>query len=373
MINAAMFLEYMVGNVLADQFDRDIVGFDRDISFLQAEQKNVLRAAVDNARKAGRSYVEYEDYPPLADGTKFSDFYKKKREDHSFGDLAGRSLSDPVFQMATTLGGFKFQDLPNGGFEVPNDPYDFDASKSGGENRPEPKDLHGRLTYAGQDASGRYSFALAGKIHPEGETFKNIVDVEAAAEYGRKFVEAAYNTVDNSFTLLEKVTEKAAPLEFLSIVREGANRLAAKFPKSPQFDLNEIDFPMPEALPDFVAGLTAIKEEDHWNVQPKFEDLGVSFKIPFADKLYGSFEDEPVDFEAPRPELPIAILSNEKLQDVNAFVSSAFDQVKPKKNLNDLTFSQAFARERRKGSKTFNWRGDEYNTMYREEIDVQEA
>ena len=374
MINAMMYGRYLLGNAIADRLGRDIIGDDADISFLLEEQKDVLRQAVDNARKAGRSFIKYEDYPPLADGTKFSDYYKGKRdEEEGFAKVAGRSLTDPVFQMATTLGVFNFKDLPNGGFEIPEDTYDFDRAKSGGANRPkEAKDIYAKSVYLGQDVGGKYGFRFTGKIHPEGASFQDIVNTESLAEYGSKFVEAAYNTADNAFTRLQEVTEKNVPLEFLSMIREGANRLAKKFPKAADFDVAEIDFPVPDAVPEFMKAMKAVKESDHWNVTPKFAELGVSFKIPFIDKLYGSFEDEEVDFSAARPELPVAILSNEKLEDVNKFVRSAFDSVKPKKN-DELSFSQVFARERRKGSKTFMWRGDEYNTMYREEMDVKEA
>jgi len=154
--NAKAFGRFLAGNVmgLGDK------GSDIDVSEFGAAQKKVLRTAMQNAGKDGRTSVTYKDYPRMKDGQIVADFYRKKRGDQGYFDLARASFSDPVFEMFTTLGAFSFKKLDGERFEILPDRYDFDKSKSGGKNRPKAKDSYGSLTYLGQDVSEGQSYAF---------------------------------------------------------------------------------------------------------------------------------------------------------------------------------------------------------------------
>jgi murein DD-endopeptidase MepM/ murein hydrolase activator NlpD len=161
--NAKAFGKFLLGNVLGLQRD----GADIDVGSLGQQQQTVLKNAMLNAKKDGRSYVTYKDYPTMADGQAVNDFYKQKRADTNVYDLAKASFTDPVFEMFTSLGAFNFKETPEGQFEVLPDRYDFDKSKSTARGRANPKDDYSKLTYLGQDISedeDAYGFNFKGRI-----------------------------------------------------------------------------------------------------------------------------------------------------------------------------------------------------------------
>jgi len=134
--NISAFGKFIAGNVLGALTGReDIQGADIDIAKFGGPQQDVLRAAMQNATKAGRNHTIYADYPKMKNGERPANFYKGKREDRSLIDLAIASFRDPVFEMFTTLGVFEFEALPDGEFRISDDPYDFAKGKS----RPEDK------------------------------------------------------------------------------------------------------------------------------------------------------------------------------------------------------------------------------------------
>jgi len=120
---------------------------------------------MENASKDGRDYIKYSDYPEMKGGENVNDFYRQKRKDNGLLDLARASFTDPVFEMFTTVGVFSFNKKGKR-YTILPDKYDFDKSKSGGDNRPEAKDSYSSLTYLGQDISEdqSYSFNIQGVI-----------------------------------------------------------------------------------------------------------------------------------------------------------------------------------------------------------------
>jgi LysM repeat protein len=161
--NARAFGKFLLGNLLGGSSE----GSDIDVASLGAPQQKVLKDAMTNAQKAGRSYVTYRDYPTMADGQSVNDFYRQKRQDANIVDLAKASFTDPVFEMFTSLGAFNFKPTEEGKFEILPDRYDFDKSKSKAEQRLNPKDDYAKLTYLGQDISedpDAYGFNFKGTI-----------------------------------------------------------------------------------------------------------------------------------------------------------------------------------------------------------------
>jgi len=211
--NAVAFARYILGNAITNTLGIQVKGSDIDLGDLGEGAKNVLRSAVESARKDGRNYVEYRDYPTMASGERPEQFWKAKREERDLFDLYVESATDPVLEMFTSVGGFKFKNRDDGGFEIPNDPYDFDKSKSKKDRKV--KDTYSKLTYMGQDASGGYSFSLKGVIDP--------VD-SSADKTVKNLLNKAYNTIDYALMEKGKVTNDDAPPELITYLREGFNR-----------------------------------------------------------------------------------------------------------------------------------------------------
>lgn len=159
--NALAFGKFLAGNI----FGLEQKGDDIDVSTFGEEQKKVLKTAMRNAARKGRTYITYSDYPKMKSGENVNDFYNKKRKDKGLFDLARASFTDPVFEMFTTLGVFSF-DKKGDKYVILPDKYDFDKAKSGGDNRPKAKDSYSSLTYLGQDLSEdqSYSFNIKGVI-----------------------------------------------------------------------------------------------------------------------------------------------------------------------------------------------------------------
>jgi hypothetical protein len=162
--NALLYVRYMLGNKLG----LDSKGADVRVEKFGTEQQDVLRAAIENAMKEGRTSIKYSDYPDMGNGERPDQFYKAKRNNQSYVDLAVTSLKDPVFEMFTTTGVFNFKNLGEGKYEILPDKYDFEKAKSGGKNRKEAIDDYGKLTHAAQDISEdpskKYTFNVRGVL-----------------------------------------------------------------------------------------------------------------------------------------------------------------------------------------------------------------
>lgn len=158
--NIFAFAKFYVGNLIG----LEGAGADVDVAKFGTAQKSVLKQAMQNAQKEGRSYIKYSDYPDMASGDRPDNFYRAKREDRSLLDLVKESAKDPVFEMFTTTGVFNFEANEDGSYTILPDKYDFNKSKSGGKDRKEAKDKYGALTHAAQDLAQSYTFSVKGKI-----------------------------------------------------------------------------------------------------------------------------------------------------------------------------------------------------------------
>ena len=364
--NAVAFARFNLGNKITNALGIEVASqTDMNLSLLDEPAKDVLREAVANARKAGRNYVEYKDYPAMASGERPEKFYSGKRSARNYFDLYVESATDPVFEMFTSVGGFRFQDSPDGGFVIPNDPYDFDRSKSPKSRKA--KDDYSKAVYAAQDIDQTYRFSLSGTIPPKGGS-------KLDTNYIAKFVRAAYDTVSDTLLAGGKILDKQTPYEFNAIMREGIDRFAAALPEVPEIiDLAEVDFPDMPNLPEFVSDLQARVVNTGYNISNKIANgFDIDFNVPRLDVDFGDILDVDLDFDVERPRLPVAALSTDRLAQAKGAVESAFQAMKPA-DPEDLTFSQAFARNRSAGKDQFEWRGDMYHTRYQEEMDVQEA
>jgi len=162
--NAKAYGKFLLGTVLGvggEDPDIDVAGFGE-------EQKKVLKTAMENASKAGRSYIKYTDYPKMKGGETVNNFYRQKRESNGLYELAKASFTDPVFEMFTTVGVFSFN-KEGERYTILPDKYDFDKNKNKGgvDNRAPPRDMYARLTHLGQNISGEnpdFSFNIYGVI-----------------------------------------------------------------------------------------------------------------------------------------------------------------------------------------------------------------
>lgn len=361
--NAVAFARFMLGNKITNALGVEVASqTDMNLSLLDENAKDVLREAVANARKAGRSYVDYEDYPTMASGERPEKFYSGHRTARDLFDLYVESAQDPVFEMFSSVGGFAFEDSPNGGFVIPNDPFDFDRSKSPKVRKE--KDAYSKVVHLAQDIDQTYKFSLSGTIPPKGGS-------KLDTDYIAKFARAAYDTVSDTLLAGGSLLDKQTPYEFNAIIREGIDRFVAALPEVPEMvDLAEVDFPDMPDLPEFVSDLQARVVNTGYNISNKIANgFDVDFNVPRIDVDFGDILDVDIDFDVERPRLAVAALSTDRLAQAKDAVSKAFETMKPAEP-EDLTFSQAFARNRSSGNEEFEWRGDMYHTRYKEELDV---
>jgi hypothetical protein len=340
--NLTQYARYLVGNAFANAKTE---GVPFDVRYLSDDAKGVVRTAVANARKDGRSFVKYEDYPNMSDGTKVKDFVAGRRDDVSKLDLIFKSQTDPVLEIATFLGRFSFQDRGDGSFEV-RDRYDFNE----------------------EDDS--YTFPVQGIIQPEGQTVGEYF--AAGREYVNNFVKAAYDSAEDAFSEVEKLTEKHLPLETIALLREGLNRVAGQTDDSvadqADIDIAAIDLPELKSVPKFFSQLKAKVLPDSFEVTSKLPELDIDIKIPKVDRMFGDIEDYIPDFNLPRPTLPVVNFSDKKLGQLQEAISQRFADIQKPAD-DELTFSQAFARHQAAGDEVFTWRNNQYTTKLKGEAD----
>lgn len=155
--NALAFAKFYAGNSLG----LEGAGKDIDVKNFGTKQQDVLRQAMLNAAEDNRDYITYSDYPDMASGERPDEFYRAKRKDRSLTDIVKESLLDPVFEMFTTTGVFKFETLKDGKFNIIPDQYDFNASKN---RKGKAKDEYGSLVHSAQDMAQTYTFNVKGKL-----------------------------------------------------------------------------------------------------------------------------------------------------------------------------------------------------------------
>jgi hypothetical protein len=161
--NAKQMFRYGAGNLVGMEGK----GAPVDVSSFPPEVHDVLRFAIDNAQKAGRTQVMYGDYPPLADGSSAADYVKGIREDSDYADMAFRSFTDPVFEAVTTLGAFGARPDGQGGWAI-NDTFDFTETEGVGKEDAY-SDVRKRL--GGEDQ--KYNFDFTGSIPMSEEQIAN--------------------------------------------------------------------------------------------------------------------------------------------------------------------------------------------------------
>jgi hypothetical protein len=185
------------------------------------------------------------------------------------------------------------------------------------------------------------------------------------AEYNpSSVVQAAYTTVMDNFMTSGTSSEESVPLEFLAIIKEGIDRHMASSPGVDEVPLAAVDFPMMEAVPEFIPYLTAtVTDGGGYSIRSEeegFEDI--DYYIPPKFQRFGEFFDEEPDLDSGR--LPLGELSDSSLDLAESTVQSAYNDMTPEQDLDKLSFPQAQFRAKSKQAKTFEWRGNEYTSGY---------
>lgn len=371
--NAYQYARFRVGNAVTNTLGIPFAAGDTNIALLADDKLDVLRSAVAKARADGRSFVSYEDYPTMKDGTRPENFYKGERLDQDYLDLYTTSATDPVFEMFTLVGAFNFKDTADGGFSI-KDAYNFNKAKSLESARANPKDAHAKLTFAAQDVDQTFTFNIAGTVPPK-DSDANIFDYA----YANNFISAAYNTIADSFAEKGSVKTEDAPLEFIALAREKLTNFFAANPEIQTTSLADIDMPDFEDMPDVMQYFAAEKSSDGgFKIYDKFRDsaqdvveslgglLDIDVEIPSFDRMVGSIPDVNVNIPSPSSVLPVSILSDERMEQMR----QAIDKRLYSDSIDDMAFGEAFAKSRRDGLETFNWRGNSYTTQYKEEANV---
>ena len=326
-INAVAFARYILGNTINDALGIEAKGSDFDLRYLKEDAKNVLRSAVESARKDGRDYVEYKDYPAMASGERPEQFWKAKRKARDLFGLYLESSTDPVIEMFTSVGGFKFKNRDDGGFEIPNDPYDFDGSKSR-KDRPV-KDVFSTMVYMGQDVSGTYGFSLKGVIDPVDEAMISSDDLRRLGEnvgisgaYFSNAISGAFNTLRDQLFSQGDIDSDKVPVEFTQFMRRGIQEHIAKNPTTSAFPLADVALPDANMNTDFLEGSVVVPtEEGHVIANEELE-----FQIPVAsrERPVGRIPDVSFTVDAENPRVPAVIKSDEAVSLSQRMVDSYY-------------------------------------------------
>ena len=185
------------------------------------------------------------------------------------------------------------------------------------------------------------------------------------AEYNpSSVVQAAYTTVMDNFMTSGTSSEESVPLEFLAILKEAVDRYIASNPGVDEVPLAAVDFPMMEAVPEFIPYLTAtVADGGGYSIgseEEGFEDI--DYYIPPKFQRFGEFFDEEPDLDSGR--LPLGELSDSSLDLAESTIQSAYNDMIPEQDLDKLSFPQAQFRAKTKKKKSFIWRGEEYVSGY---------
>lgn len=197
--------------------------------------------------------------------------------------------------------------------------------------------------------------------------------------YSGGFLDATYNSIKNIFETKGELKTEDVPLEFIALAREKLNNFFQVNPESSVVSFDELEMP---DMPDVMQYVAAEKKDDGgYNLFDKFklfaEEAGnqvadlldIDVSIPAFDRLAGNIPDVPVNMVTAKPTFPTAILSNDRL----AMMQTAIKETLYNKPDDEMSFSEAFAANRKGGAAEFMWRGDKYTTRYLEEDNGNQA
>jgi len=156
--------------------------------------------------------------------------------------------------------------------------------------------------------------------------------------YEQGFAIAAYNTVDDVFKTTGKLTEENVPLEFIAIAREGFRKFFAENSASTVADFTELDIPDKEAMPDVMRYIAGVQtKQGGYKLFDKFQIgasegqqmgklLDIDITIPPADNRVGDIPDMDATITNDNARLPVAILSNTRLDQMQSAIQSRYQQ-----------------------------------------------
>jgi hypothetical protein len=181
-------------------------------------------------------------------------------------------------------------------------------------------------------------------------------------EYQEKFAKAAYDTAMDNFMYDGYISEENAPLEFTAILKEGIDRYFANNPDAEEASLALIDFPSPSSFPPFFNAFVAVKNQQGGYFVGSDSIPDYSFAIPPSFERFGFIVESRPDMTVERPTLPTGYIGDGRLDNALEAVKIGFNETTPPASLDDLTFTQAFARQHAAGVKEFEYRGEKYST-----------
>ena len=181
-------------------------------------------------------------------------------------------------------------------------------------------------------------------------------------EYQEKFAKAAYDTAMDNFMYDGYISEENVPLEFTAILKEGVDRFFADNPDADEAPLALIDFPSGEYFPPLFNSFVAVKNQAGGYFVGSDSIPEYSFAVPEQFERFGMIVESRPDMMDERPVLPTGYIGDGRLDNALEAVKVAFNETTPPASLDDLTFTQAFARQHAAGVKEFEYQGKKYST-----------
>lgn len=181
-------------------------------------------------------------------------------------------------------------------------------------------------------------------------------------EYQEKFAKAAYDTAMDNFVYDGYISEENVPLEFTAILKEGVDRYFAGNPDAEEAPLALIDFPSSSSFPPLFDSFVAVKNQQGGYFIGSDSIPEYSFAVPASFERFGFIVESRPDMTEERPTLPTGYIGDGRLDNALEAVKTAFNETTPPASLDDLTFTQAFARQHAAGVKEFEYKGEKYST-----------
>ena len=181
-------------------------------------------------------------------------------------------------------------------------------------------------------------------------------------DYQEKFAEAAYRTSIESLEYDGYLNEENAPIEMSLILKSGIDAYMRDNPDADEVPLGVIDFPFLSSFPSFLTGFKAVPagEGEYYVGSDDIPD--VSFYIPSEFERVGEIAEIAPEMDIDEPTLPTGFVGNGRLDNAVEAVDTAYSQPQDIKQ-DDLTFIQAFERNRSAGKKVFTYQGQKFSTQ----------
>jgi hypothetical protein len=180
-------------------------------------------------------------------------------------------------------------------------------------------------------------------------------------EYAGNIARGAYNSITDALYSDGAVNEENVPIESSAVLKSALDAFFQQNPERSNAKGAELNFPSPEARPPIMDGLEILRGSDDSYIVGHKESEDIRIKIPAEYERMGYVIEEPVNTEGSRVTFSTGMVGDGRL-DMAVGASKLLAGEPIERKPDELSFTQAFARNKSAGEKKFTWRGEKYTT-----------